>query len=284
MLETYKSQLLGLYYLATLPQRNRAAMERALLKTVPIMVLFYHRVADTRPNGWTIRWDRFRSQMKWISRRFDLITLDQMQHRIEAGVNDQPALCITFDDGYADNCDKAIPWLLNQSIPFSYFVATDHIRQGTPFTHDVASGHPLAPNSIDQLREMAGAGVEIGAHTRSHVDLGTLDSATRLRNEIVGSRDDLESALQRPVRYFAFPYGLPENMSQAAFRIAYQAGFRGVCSAYGGYNRPTDDPFHIRRIHGDPQWSRLCNWLTVDPRKLSAPDPFDPGDYRRAEN
>jgi peptidoglycan/xylan/chitin deacetylase (PgdA/CDA1 family) len=284
MLDTCRSQLLGLYYLATLPHRKRAAMERALLQTVPVMVLFYHRVADTRPNSWTISWPHFRAQMEWISQRFDLITLDQMQHRIEAEVNDQPAVCITFDDGYADNCDQAIPWLLDQNIPFTYFVATDHIMRGTPFSHDVAAGHPLAPNSIDQLREMSRAGVEIGAHTRTHADLGTLDSTTELQREIVGSRDDLEAALQRPIRYFAFPYGLPENMSRDAFQIAYKAGFRGVCSAYGGYNQPAGDPFHIHRIHGDPQWSRLRNWLTVDPRKLSAPDPFDPGDYRRAES
>ena len=58
----------------------------------------------------------------------------------------------------------------------------------------------------------------------------------------------------REVRYFAFPYGLPENMSTEAFRIARGAGYRGVCSAYGGYNFPGDDPFHIRRFHADPGW------------------------------
>ena len=72
----------------------------------------------------------------------------------------------------------------------------------------------------------------------------------------------------------------PENMSTAAFEIAYQAGFWGVCSAYGGYNLPGDDCFHVQRIHGDPEWSRFRNWLTLDPRKLKRPRQFDPGDYR----
>ena len=49
---------------------------------------------------------------------------------------------------------------------------------------------------------------------------------------------------------------------------ALEAGFDGVCSAYGGYNFPGDDPFHLRRIHGDPETIRLKNWLTLDPRKL----------------
>ena len=40
-----------------------------------------------------------------------------------------------------------------------------------------------------------------------------------------------------------------------------------VCSAYGDYNFPGDDPFHIRRIHVDDML-RLKNWGTIDPRRL----------------
>jgi len=86
--------------------------------------------------------------------------------------------------------------------------------------------------------------------------------------------------LGRPVHYFAFPFGLPENLSTAAFRIAFESGLWGVCSAYGGYNLPGDDSFHLQRIHGDLEWSRFRNWLTVDPRKLNRQRSFQPGDYR----
>jgi hypothetical protein len=53
-----------------------------------------------------------------------------------------------------------------------------------------------------------------------------------------------------------------------------------VCSAYGGYNRPGDDPFHIHRIHADPRWSRFCNWMTADRNARRKIEPFDPGNYR----
>jgi hypothetical protein len=69
-------------------------------------------------------------------------------------------------------------------------------------------------------------------------------------------------------------------MSQEAFRVACAAGYRGVCSAYGAYNLPGGDPFHIRRIHADPEFVRFKNWMTFDPRKLRQRDSFDPGDYR----
>jgi peptidoglycan/xylan/chitin deacetylase (PgdA/CDA1 family) len=129
---------------------------------------------------------------------------------------------------------------------------------------------------------LAEAGVEIGAHTRRHVDLGARLSPDELRDEIVGCKWELEHAIGRDVRYFAFPYGLHANLSTAAFRAAYAAGYRGVCSAYGGYNFPGDDSFHLRRFHADPEFIRFKNWLTLDPRKMRKHRDFDPGDYRSA--
>ncbi len=280
MFDTYKSQMLGLYYLATLPQRRQSAQEREATGRVPIMSLLYHRVADVHPNSWTISWERFRYQMDWLRERFDVVSLAEAQMRIAAGVNTRPTVCITFDDGYSENCDKAIPWLIEKRIPVTYFVTSDNILSGRPFPHDVAARCPLEPNTVAQIQAMAEAGIEIGAHTRSHPDLGRAASLDELTDEIVGSKHDLEALLDIPVRYFAFPYGLHKNMTSAGFSIAYQAGFAGVCSAYGAYNMPGADSFHIQRIHGDPQWSRFLNWMTVDPRKIDKQVPFQPGNYR----
>jgi peptidoglycan/xylan/chitin deacetylase (PgdA/CDA1 family) len=280
MFDTYKSQLLGLYYLATLPQRKQAARERRVQGTEPIISLLYHRVADTHPNDWTIDRDRFRYQMDWLKQNCDLVTLAEAQRRVAAGKNDLPTVCVTFDDGYAENCDFAIPWLIENQIPVTYFVTTDNILTGCPFPHDVERGRPLPPNTVEQIQQISAAGVEIGAHSRTHADLGANLTEEELRMEIAGSKRDLEAMLGKPVNYFAFPYGLHRNMTTTGFRIAYEAGFTGVCSAYGAYNMPGDDSFHLQRIHGDPQWSRFINWLTLDPRKIYKQVPFDPGDYR----
>ncbi|MCG8447977.1 MAG: polysaccharide deacetylase family protein [Pirellulales bacterium] len=279
-LDHLKNPLLGMYYLATLPRRKQMAAQRERHRQVPVIALFYHRVADTDFNDWTISNTRFRSQVRWLQEHFDIVTLPEAQRRIASETNDRPSVCITFDDGYADNCKTAVPWLLENKIPFTYFVTSHHVQSGEPFTHDVENGRPLAPNTVEQLREMVAAGVEIGAHTRTHADLGQIASEETLFDEIVGSQRDLQQMLDKPVRYFAFPFGLPENMSESAFRIAFQAGLWGVCSAYGGYNMPGSDSFHLQRIHGDPEWSRFRNWLTVDPRKLKQEKQFSPGDYR----
>jgi peptidoglycan/xylan/chitin deacetylase (PgdA/CDA1 family) len=278
----YKEPLIQMYYLASLPLRRRQAAQREAIGASPITVLFYHRVADEHPNDWTISTARFKAQITWLRERFEIISLADAQQRIGSGVNRRPAVCITFDDGYADNCREAVPWLISEKLPFAYFVSTAHVIQQRPFKHDAKRGVPLAPNTSDQLREMAAANVELGAHTRNHVDCGQIDDDEQLHNEIVGSKRDLEQMIDRAVRYFAFPYGLHANLTEAAFRIAFAAGFWGVCSAYGDYNVPGDDPFHIHRIHGDPSWPRFRNALTVDPRKFRRVPRFNANGYRLA--
>jgi peptidoglycan/xylan/chitin deacetylase (PgdA/CDA1 family) len=277
----YHEPLLRMYYAATLPARKLDASRRAAEGKCPAMVLFYHRVADVHPNAWTISRRRFREQINWIRDRFSICSLVEAQRRIASGDNREPIVSLTFDDGYAENCDDALPWLTAEKIPFTYFVATRHMLAGLPFAHDLQAGRPLAPNTPDQIRALADDGAEIGAHTRTHADLGAVADPVRLVDEMLGSRDDLEQLIGRPVNYFAFPTGMPANLSSAAFRLAFDARFWGVCSAYGGYNFPGDDAFHVQRIHGDPGWGRFRNWLTGDPAKLRRQRAFDPGDYRR---
>lgn len=255
------------YYWATLLARRRAAALRAAQGHEPVQILFYHRVADEYPNDWTMSTRAFAAQVDWLRSRFDLVSMAEAQARIAAGHNRRPTACITFDDGYADNMHFSVLLLAKHKIPFTYFVATDHVLEARPFPHDVANARPLAPNTLDQLREIEAAGGEIGGHTRQHADAGRL-SRDELVDEIAGCKQDLEDALGRDVRYFAFPYGLHRNLTTEAFAIAREAGYAGVCSAYGGYNFPGDDAFHLRRIHADPELVRLKNWVTVDSRKV----------------
>jgi len=147
-------------------------------------------------------------------------------------------------------------------------VTSRYALTGESFPHDAANGTPLRPNTIAQLRSLAATGIEIGGHTRTHADLGQITTRQQLQDEIVGGREDLEQTLGVKIRHFAFPYGLHGNLNPTAFQIAGEAGFAGVCSAYGGYNLPGDDAFHLHRIHADPEIVRLKNWLTVDPCKV----------------
>lgn len=267
----WKRLLLNLYYHGSYPWRRWNLRRAVTGGRAPVMVLFYHRVADDRANDWTLSQRTFARQMRWLRAHCELVSLAEARRRVLSGVNPRPCVSITFDDGYADNCREAIPLLIKERIPCTYFVTLQNVLDGEPFAHDLAQGHALAPNTLEQLRAMAAAGIEIGAHTYTHPDLARITDRRELRREVVAAGEDLAEAVGRPVRYFAFPFGQPENLSREAFETAYEAGYEAVCSAYGGYNFPGDDAFHLQRIPADDQMIRLKNWVTVDPRKVDTP-------------
>ena len=139
----YKQLLLTAYYYGTLPCRGWVNARAAKAGQAPILVLFYHRIADEQANAWTTTNDQFARQIGWLAKRFDLVSLQEAQQRICSGWNNRPALSITFDDGYAENCLHALPLLVKQRIPVTYFVSTRNVLEGVPFPHDVARGKPL---------------------------------------------------------------------------------------------------------------------------------------------
>ncbi len=239
------------------------------------MVLCYHRVADDRATPWTQTNRSFARQINWLKQRFDMVSLDEAQRRLRTGRNYRSAISITFDDGYAVNCDFALPLLLREGIPCTYFACTRNVLEGRPFDHDLAIGRPLPPNTVDELRALAEAGVEIGVHTRTHTDLGQITDFNQLHDEIVRAGAELAEAIDRPLRYFAFPFGKHANLNATAFAIGKDYGYEAMCSAYGGFNFPGDDPFHLQRIAVDEVSIRLKNWVTVDPRKLNAVHRFE---------
>lgn len=234
--------------------------------TVPIIVLFYHRVADEHPNDWTMSRADFTRQIDWFQKQFDLVSLEEVQNRVRSGSNDRPTLSITFDDGYAENSEYALPLLIERKIPVTYFATVNQTLKQIPFPHDVERGCPLPTNSLESMIALDAAGIEIGAHTRNHADLGKITDERILIDEVITSSLELEAAIGRKIRYFAFPYGLTPNLNSKVFGMLRAAGFLGVCSAYGGWNDVGDDPFHIQRLHGDPNFERIKNWLTFDPR------------------
>ncbi len=123
-------------------------------------------------------------------------------------------------------------------------------------------------NTKSEIREMADAGIEIGGHTATHLDLGLNWPRERLIEELSDSRKKLQDWTGQPISFFAFPFGLVKNISQAAIDMVAEAGYVGFLSAYGAWNFPGRDDFHLGRFHGDPCTSAVRDWMTLDPRKL----------------
>jgi peptidoglycan/xylan/chitin deacetylase (PgdA/CDA1 family) len=260
----------ALWLYQQLTRRSRRQLLDSLRERgeMPVAILFYHRIADKHPNAWTMSRRNFAEQLDWLQQHYDIVSLAEAQRRIRAPFCDRPTVAITFDDGYSENAEYAIAELARRNLTATYFVSTEFVRTGLPFPHDQKAGIPLAPNTVDELRSFIDLGMEIGAHTRNHPDMGQIGKVELIRDEIGGSIDDLRRWLKIEARYFAFPFGLPQNVTQAAVDVIQELGMAGFCTAYGALNWPKSDGFHMRRIHADPGLERLKNWLTLDRRKL----------------
>lgn len=267
-MQSWKRYLIESYRWATTPYRALRAVGFRRQLNFPIGVLFYHRIADEHVTSWTMTREQFAKQLDWLAKRFEFISLAEAQQRLSLGQSPRPAVCITFDDGYADNNHDALPLLIRRQIPVTYFVSLDHVVHDTPFPHDERLGLDLPRNSLESLRALAHCGVEIGAHTRTHCDFSKPLSDDQVFDEVVSATNELSRLVARPIRYLAIPYGQHKHLDPRVFHLARQQGLRGVCSAYGGFNCIGDDSFHLSRIHGDPELTRMKNWLTWDPRLL----------------
>ncbi len=276
---------LSLYRWATGLMRARLSVSFVNQNRFPAAVLFYHRVTKQSMNGWSIPKWNFERQLDWISKNASPASLDEIRETQLLGSRDKPMVAVTFDDGYGDNCEYAIPALAERNIPCTYFVSTHFVESGEPFPHDVACGVPLRPNTVEEIVRMANQGIQIGAHSHTHVDFGRPLSRLELRMEITDVRKRLQDWTGQPIEYFAFPIGLRQNISQEAIDVVFESGFKCFLSAAGGMNLPGQDANHLQRIHGDPGMAAMKNWLTFDPRKIRAKSPIEyefrnPGSHR----
>ena len=270
----FRETALQAYLHMTWRHRQSLTKRFSARKSFPGAVLFYHRVADCFPNSWSISNKNFVRHLDWLQQHFEFVSLADTVADQKLGARERPTVHITFDDGYADNMIVALPELIRRGIPTSYFVTTQFVEDQIPFPHDVAQGHPLAPNTIDEIRCLADAGIVIGAHSHSHIDFGKPLTRVELIREIVDVRKKLQDWTGQSIDYFAFPYGLPGNIVQPAVDVIFEAGYKAFVSAAGGFNFPGDDHHHLQRIHADPGMAALINWLTYDPRKTMRPSPF----------
>jgi peptidoglycan/xylan/chitin deacetylase (PgdA/CDA1 family) len=210
-------------------------------------VLLYHHIGSERPGAYpylTVQPRRFERHMRWLSTHgYTTITpSDWMAWRNEGRALPHRPVMITFDDAYADLCKFAFPTLKKYGFRATVFVATELIGRTNEWDENRFTQFPLM--SEPQLREWASEGViELGAHSRTHPDLTSLDGDDELIAETKGSREILEALVGKPVVSFAYPYGSYHERSRDAVSRAFDLAF----TTQPGLNTLGTDPFLLRR-------------------------------------
>ncbi len=206
------------------PQAAPAADPGTLaLGRVP-MILMYHGVADVAedPNLLCVTPHRFAEQMTWLKDHgLRGVAIGTLVDAIRAG-RARRLVGITFDDGYVNVLETALPVLLRHGFTASMFIISD--RMGGSNEWDEGPRWPLM--SADQFVELAAAGMEIGSHGATHLRLAGV-GADQLEAEVSGSRARLSELVGAPVRGFAYPYG---SMDAAARQAVRDAGYDYACA------------------------------------------------------
>ena len=199
-------------------------------------ILTYHSVG-TRAHEMNVTPLDFREQMTWLAAHAQTRTLAQI-------ADGAVGVAITFDDGYRDNLVHAAPVLDELGIPATVFVVAG--RVGGRLDHDagLTDADLLA---WDEIRQLRGGQIEIGAHTINHPRLVNLTLAQQ-RSEIVGSKERLERELGEAVDVFAYPFGSALDYNDDSKRLVRKAGFRLAVSNRYGVNGPDADRWALRRI------------------------------------
>ena len=265
------------------------------------------------------------------SRDIDLITMDELHRRLTERDFSRRFACFTFDDGYRDNWDFALPVLREFDAPLTVYVASD-FAQNTGIlwwialerviakassveaeidgvtrrmdTSTLAAKHTAFARLHDWLRALPGRDdlsreigalcsrhgidlaaicselcmswdelkpfateplVGIGAHTITHCNLAQ-QSDEIASQEMATSRARIESALQRPVFHFAYPYGDRLAAGRREFALAKAAGFKTAVTTRPGmlFSESADHPTALPRVslNGNFQDERILPVLT----------------------
>lgn len=233
------------------------------------IVLCYHSVHPNVPYASTTP-SVFEEHLVWLQQHCRVVSLDDLVNGATPSETEAPAVAITFDDGYEDNHRYALPILLRHGAPATFFVTAGLVEREPSVLARLQRLWRCGPDDVDplawqQVRELRGSGMAIGAHGYSHRNLATLPHAELMR-ELRLSRDIIGDRIGEPIDLFAYPFGKPRvhvttatvDMTRAAgYRLAASITFRGVPESVPNYTLPrffADDdtiPKLAAKIRGD---------------------------------
>jgi len=238
----------------------------------------YHRFGDDRYPSTDISAEAFAAQLAWLKKEGrPVLPLGKVVRRLRAG-EALPGGCVvlTVDDAFRSFLETGMPLLRRYGFPVTLFVNTAAV--GRPGYLDWA-----------ELKRLAGEGVEIGNHSRTHDYLlnrrkgeSAEDWRGRVSGDIAAAQQELTRELGKAPTLFAYPYG---EFSPALQKIVAGLGFSAAVAQQSGVISPASDLFALPRFPMGGPYATLEGFRTKVamkplPVRILAPDTpvlADPG-------
>jgi peptidoglycan/xylan/chitin deacetylase (PgdA/CDA1 family) len=190
-----------------------------------LLILTYHRVLPSRDAQ--LRGDptaaEFDTQIATLKSRFNVVRLDEGVERLRKGTLEPASVAITFDDGYADNHDVALPILRRHGATATFFIANGYL-DGRRMWNDTVI------ESVRRIQRPSIALAEVDAAlSPDPLPLGSADERYATTQAIIDAIKHLdpsrrEAITQRLAETAATP--LPDDlmMTSAKVRALHGAG------------------------------------------------------------
>ena len=193
-----------------------------------VRVVSFHDVPDTAAFG---------GKLRRLAREHNVVSLADALER--KGLDERRLnVALTFDDGFEEHLTVAIPVLRELGLPATFFVPSGSLdltqEEAARFGREALRRSRAVRFLRGEDVKAIAADFEIGGHTTHHVDIGRLGS-NELRSEVVDDKSALERLTGRPLRFFAFPFGSPANVSEQAVRAIADAGYHAAFTIVPGF-------------------------------------------------
>ncbi|QWD89163.1 polysaccharide deacetylase family protein [Polynucleobacter sp. MWH-CaK5] len=217
------------------------------------IILLYHRVAEVKsdPAKLAVTPICFEQHIIFLKKNYEVISLEELIERCQSNSLVGKEAVITFDDGYQDNLNVALPLLEKYQVPATIFVTTGMIGEVPNFqwSADCLSEDQPRYLTSDELVFLANHPlISIGGHTKNHARLSDLNFIDQY-DEISSNKKHLEEIIGKDVNLFAYPYGRFFDYDHNSVRIARQLNF--ICSAENmpGLITSKSDLFRLPRFN-----------------------------------
>jgi peptidoglycan/xylan/chitin deacetylase (PgdA/CDA1 family) len=179
---------------------RRARRRLGFAISPPPVILCYHRIfePETDPHLLSVSPDHFRQQLEVVKRIAQPLSLDELSLCLERGAFPRRGVVITFDDGYLDNLDNALPILQAADIPATIYIATGNVGVNREFWWDDLERLVLTSDKLPARLQLTIEGRSCHWATDSEIDADWNVLAAGTRSARQQTFCDLHTAL-RPV-------------------------------------------------------------------------------------
>ena len=198
------------------------------------IVLAYHSISSKEEYPYGVSSKAFESHLVHIKNFYNVVPVSDIITRIKSGgVFEDVLIALTFDDGFKDNHDIALPLLAKHNIPATIFISTDIVQKNYK-----------SFLSWDNIKEMSKNNlISFGSHGCTHAALTSLKK-NDIEYELIFSKNEIESKIGKKIDLLAYPYGMVNSeIVKMVKDSGYKAAFRVDLN-----NKEYRDLFQINRV------------------------------------